>query len=56
MRKERAESIKTDYQKTVPKVVSAQWAGKMLPGLNVGSSKEEQLQIIIPYRKKEELP
>lgn len=55
MRKDRAESIKSDFQNKVPEVVTVHWDGKLLPGLDVRSSKEERLPIIISYDEKEQL-
>ena len=55
MRRDRAESIKSDFQNNVPEVVTVHWDGKLLPGLNVRSSKEERLPILISFGEKEQL-
>ncbi|XP_036340150.1 uncharacterized protein LOC118749456 [Rhagoletis pomonella] len=55
MRKHRAESIKSDFQNNMPEVVTVHWDGKLLPGLDVKSSKEERLPIIISFEEKEQL-
>ncbi|KAK2575365.1 hypothetical protein KPH14_001258, partial [Odynerus spinipes] len=54
-RKSRAEAIKTDFQNNVPDVVTVHWDGKLLPGLNVRSSKEERLPIIASFDGREQL-
>lgn len=54
-RKSRAESIKTDFQNNVPDVVTIHWDGKLLPGLNIQSSKEERLPIIASFDDREQL-
>lgn len=41
-RKDRAESVKSDFLNNVPEIVTVQWDGKLLPGLDVRSSKEER--------------
>lgn len=55
MRKDRAESIKSDFQNNVPEVVTVHWDGKLLPGLDVRSCKEERLPIVISFGEKEQL-
>lgn len=55
MRKNRAESIKSDFQNNMPEVVTIHWDGKLLPGLDVRSSKEERLPILISFEEKEQL-
>lgn len=55
MRKDRAESIKSDFENNVPEVVTVHWDGKLLPGLDVRSCKEERLPIIITYDGNEQL-
>lgn len=55
MRKSRAETIKSDFKNNVPDVVTVHWDGKLLPGLDVRSSKEERLPITISYSDKEQL-
>lgn len=55
IRKDRAESIKSDFQNHIPEMVTVHWDGKLLPGLNVRSSKEERLPILISYGEKEQL-
>lgn len=55
IRKERAENIKTDFQNNVPEVVTVHWDGKLLPGLNVRSAKEERLPIVITFGDEEQL-
>ncbi|CAG9783921.1 unnamed protein product [Diatraea saccharalis] len=54
-RKSRAEAIKTDFQNNVPDVVTIHWDGKLLPGLNVRSSKVEHLPILASFDDKEQL-
>ncbi|KAK2577913.1 hypothetical protein KPH14_011858 [Odynerus spinipes] len=54
-RKSSAEAIKTDFQNNVPDVVTVHWDGKLLPGLNVRSSKEERLTIIASFDDREQL-
>lgn len=54
-RKTRAEAIKTDFQNKVPEVVTVHWDGKLLPGLDVRSSKEERLPIIASFDDREQL-
>ena len=41
MRMEIAKDIKTDFQDRLPDVVTVHWDGKLLPGLDVRSPKEE---------------
>lgn len=55
MRKERAEAIKTDFQNHVPDIVTVHWDGKLLPGLDFRSSKEERLPVLISFDDKEQL-
>ena len=55
MRKDRAGSIKSDFQNNVPEVVTVHWDGKLLPALDVRTSKEERLPIIISYGEEEQL-
>ncbi|XP_067621941.1 uncharacterized protein [Eurosta solidaginis] len=55
MRKHRAESIKSDFQNNIPEVVAVHWDGKLLPSLNVKSSKEERLPIVISFEEKEQI-
>ena len=47
MRMARAKDIKTDFQDRVPDVITAHWDGKLLPGLDVRSPKEERLPVLI---------
>lgn len=54
-RKDRAESIKSDFQNNLPESVTVHWDGKLLPGLDVRSSKEERLPILISFEEKEQL-
>ena len=54
-RKDRAESIKSDFQNNVPEVVTVHWDGKLLLGLDVRSCTEERLPIIISFGEKEQL-
>lgn len=54
-RKDRAESIKSDFQDNMPEMVTVHWDGKLLPGLDVRSSKEERLPILISFGEKEQL-
>lgn len=54
-RKSRAEAIKTDFQNNLPDVVTVHWDGKLLPGLDVRSSKEERLPIIASFDDREQL-
>lgn len=55
MRKLRAEKIKKDFNDEIPEVVTLHWDGKLLPALNVKSSKEERLPIAITFGNKEQL-
>jgi hypothetical protein len=55
MRKDRAEAIKSDFQDNVPEVVTVHWNDKLLPGLDVRSSKEERLPILISFGDREQL-
>lgn len=55
MRKDRAEAIKSDFQDNVPEVVTGHWNDKLLPGLDVRSSKEERLPILISFGDREQL-
>ncbi|KAG8222665.1 hypothetical protein J437_LFUL003787 [Ladona fulva] len=48
-------SIKANFQKEVPGVVTVHWAGKLLPALDARTSKEERLPIVILYLNKEQL-
>jgi len=54
-RKSRAEAIKSDFQNNVPDVVTVHWDGKLLPGLDVRSSKEERLPVIASFDDKKQL-
>lgn len=54
-RKDRAESIKSDFQNNIPEMVTVHWDGKLLPGPDVRSSKEERLPILISFGEKEQL-
>lgn len=54
-RKIRAESIKSDFKNNVPEIVTVHWDGKLLPSLDVRSSKEERLPILISFGDKEQL-
>ncbi|KAK9729928.1 hypothetical protein QE152_g15616 [Popillia japonica] len=54
-RKDRTESIKSDFQNNLPETVTVHWDGKLLPGLDVRSSKEERLPILISLGEKEQL-
>lgn len=54
-RKSRAEAIKSDFQNNVPDLVTVHWDGKLLPGLNVRSSKEERLPIIASFDDRDQL-
>lgn len=55
MRKCRAETIKADFQNNLPDIVTVHWDGKLLPGLDVRSSKEERLPILISFKDREQL-
>lgn len=55
MRKPRAENIKIDFKNKAPNVVTIHCDGKLLPGLDIRSWKEERLPIIISYSDKEQL-
>ncbi|KAK2718857.1 hypothetical protein QYM36_006012 [Artemia franciscana] len=48
-RKSRAEAIKSDFQNNVSNIVTVHWDGKLLPGLDVKSSKEECLPVIASF-------
>jgi len=54
-RKSRAEAIKFNFQNNVPDVVTVHWDGKLLPGLDVRSSKEERLPVIASFDDREQL-
>lgn len=54
-RKSRAEAIKTDFQNNLPDVVTVHWDGKLLPGLDVRSSKEERLPTLASFDDREQL-
>lgn len=54
-RKERAESIKIDFNNDVPEVVTVHWDGKLLPAVNIRNSKEERLPIVITFGNREQL-
>jgi hypothetical protein len=54
-RKERAEAIKIDFQNNIPEILTVHWDGKLLPALDIRSSKEERLPIVITYEDKEQL-
>ncbi|GBP18840.1 hypothetical protein EVAR_93270_1 [Eumeta japonica] len=54
-RKDRAESIKSDFQNNIPEMMTVHWDGKLLPGLDVTSSKEEHLLILISFAENEQL-
>lgn len=54
-RKDRAESIKSDFHNNMPEMVTIHWDGKLLPGLDVRSFKEERLPILISFGGKEQL-
>nr|CAH7722161.1 unnamed protein product [Callosobruchus chinensis] len=54
-RKGRAEAIKLDCQNNLPEMVTVHRDGKLLPGLDVRSSKEERLPILISFGEKEQL-
>ncbi|CAH0553153.1 unnamed protein product [Brassicogethes aeneus] len=54
-RKDRAEAIKSDFQNNLPGTVTVHWDGKLLPGLDERSSKEERLPILISFGEKEQL-
>ena len=41
MRMARAKDMKTDFQDCVPDVITVHWDGKLLPGLDIISPKEE---------------
>ena len=47
----RAKDIKSDFQDHVPDVSTVHWDGKLLPGLNVRSPKEERLRSLIIWKK-----
>ena len=49
----RAKDIKTDFQDCVPDIITVYWDGKLLPGLDVRSPKEERLPILISFEEKE---
>ena len=46
MRMARAKDIKTDFQDRVPDVITVHWDGKLLPGLDIRSLKEERLPVL----------
>ena len=48
-----AKDITTDFQDRVPDVITVHWDGKLLPGLDVRSPKEEQLQVLISFEEKD---
>lgn len=54
-RKDGAKSVKSDFQNNVPEIVTVHWDSKLLPGLDVRSSKEERLPILISFGEKEQL-
>lgn len=54
-RKIRAGTIKTDFQNNVPDVVTVHWDGKLLPGLDIRSLKEERLPILVSFDDREQL-
>lgn len=51
----KAESIKPDFKINLPEVVTVHWDGKLWPSLDVRSSKEERLPLLISVAVKEEL-
>ena len=53
MRMARAKDIKTDFQDHVPDVITVHWGGKLLPGLDVRSPKEERLPVLISFEENE---
>ncbi|CAH0559206.1 unnamed protein product [Brassicogethes aeneus] len=53
--KDRAEAIKSDFQNNLPETVTVYWDGKLSPGLDVRSSKEEHLPILISFGEKKQL-
>ena len=53
MRIARAKDIKTDFQDRVPDVITVHFDGKLLPGLDVRSPKEERLPVLISFEEKE---
>lgn len=54
-RKNRAATIKADFRNNVPDVVTIHWDGKLLPALDIRTSKEERLPILISFEDKEQL-
>ncbi|GBP84298.1 hypothetical protein EVAR_56984_1 [Eumeta japonica] len=54
-RKYRAVAINLDFQNKLPETVTVHCDGKLLSGLNVRSSKEERLSILISFGEKEQL-
>ncbi|KAK2707510.1 hypothetical protein QYM36_015274 [Artemia franciscana] len=55
IRESRTEAIKPDFQNNVPDVVTVHWGGKLLPGLDVRSSREERLPVIASFHGREQL-
>ena len=51
MRMARTKDIKTDFQDRVPDVITIHWVGKLLPGLDIRSPKEEQLPVLISFEE-----
>ena len=51
----RAEAMKTDFRNNLPDVVTVHWDEKLLPGLDVRSSKKECLPIITLFNDREQL-
>ena len=49
----RAKDIKTDFHYRVPDVITVHFDGKLLPGLDVRSPKEELLPVLISFEEKE---
>ncbi|GBP22440.1 NPC intracellular cholesterol transporter 1 [Eumeta japonica] len=53
--KTRTETIKTEFQNNLPDRITVHWDGKLLPGLDVRSLKEERLPIIAIFDDGEQL-
>ena len=49
----RAKDIKTDFQDRVPDVITVHCDGKLLPGLDIRSPKQELLPVLISFEEKE---
>lgn len=51
----RAEFINSDFQNKIPDVVIVHWDGKLLPELDVTSSIEEWLPILISFGDRKQI-